>query len=93
MRKLIRNPNTYSSLIGIIWSLVSYRYTASIAVGLRGVLLHIAIVQCDLRNARGPLHPAGALNNLLPLKSAKLTCSLPKFTLKCLRLHCCKKMY
>lgn len=24
-RKLIRNPNTYSSLIGIIWALVSYR--------------------------------------------------------------------
>lgn len=24
-RKLIRNPNTYSSLIGLIWSLVSYR--------------------------------------------------------------------
>lgn len=24
-RKLIRNPNTYSSLIGIIWSLVSFR--------------------------------------------------------------------
>jgi predicted permease len=25
-RKLIRNPNTYSSLIGVIWSLVSYRF-------------------------------------------------------------------
>lgn len=24
-RKLIRNPNTYSSLIGLIWALVSYR--------------------------------------------------------------------
>lgn len=24
-RKLIRNPNTYSSLIGLIWSLVSFR--------------------------------------------------------------------
>jgi auxin efflux carrier family len=24
-RKLIRNPNTYSSLLGVIWSLVSYR--------------------------------------------------------------------
>lgn len=24
-RKLIRNPNTYSSLIGLTWSLVSYR--------------------------------------------------------------------
>eukprot|EP00252_Welwitschia_mirabilis_P015048 TRINITY_DN3317_c0_g1_i2.p1 TRINITY_DN3317_c0_g1~~TRINITY_DN3317_c0_g1_i2.p1 ORF type:complete len:583 (-),score=18.84 TRINITY_DN3317_c0_g1_i2:1618-3366(-) len=25
-RKLIRNPNTYSSLLGLIWSLVSFRY-------------------------------------------------------------------
>lgn len=24
-RKLIRNPNTYSSLIGLIWALISYR--------------------------------------------------------------------
>ncbi|GER44487.1 auxin efflux carrier family protein [Striga asiatica] len=108
-RKLIRNPNTYSSLIGLIWSLVSYRWNvhmpkileesikilsdaglgmamfslglfmalqpkiiacgntvasfamgvrfltgpavmaaASIAVGLRGTLLHVAIVQAAL---------------------------------------------
>ncbi|KAL6641938.1 hypothetical protein ACP70R_020119 [Stipagrostis hirtigluma subsp. patula] len=108
-RKLIRNPNTYSCLLGVIWSLVSYRWgiempaiiarsisilsdaglgmamfslglfmalqpriiacgntraafamavrflmgpaimaAASIAVGLRGVLLHIAIVQAAL---------------------------------------------
>jgi len=25
-RKLIRNPNTYSSLLGLAWSLVSYRH-------------------------------------------------------------------
>jgi hypothetical protein len=25
-RKLIRNPNTYSSLIGLTWSLVAFRY-------------------------------------------------------------------
>ncbi|CAM6051639.1 unnamed protein product [Sphagnum compactum] len=25
-RKLIRNPNTYSSLIGLVWSLISYRW-------------------------------------------------------------------
>lgn len=25
-RKLIRNPNTYSSLLGLTWSLVSFRY-------------------------------------------------------------------
>ncbi|XP_010909244.1 probable auxin efflux carrier component 1c isoform X1 [Elaeis guineensis] len=108
-RKLIRNPNTYSSLIGITWALVSFRWhvqmpaiisqsisilsdaglgmamfslglfmalqpriiacgnsvaafamavrffagpavmaAASIVVGLRGVLLHIAIVQAAL---------------------------------------------
>ncbi|XP_057950517.1 probable auxin efflux carrier component 1c isoform X2 [Malania oleifera] len=108
-RKLIRNPNTYSSLIGLTWSLVSFRWdvempaiiaksisilsdaglgmamfslglfmalqpriiacgnsiaafamavrfltgpavmaAASIAVGLRGVLLHVAIVQATL---------------------------------------------
>lgn len=108
-RKLIRNPNTYSSLIGLIWALVSFRWhvampkiieksisilsdaglgmamfslglfmalqpkiiacgksvatfsmavrflsgpavmaVASIAVGLRGTLLHVAIVQAAL---------------------------------------------
>ncbi|KAL9260294.1 putative auxin efflux carrier component 1c [Drosera capensis] len=108
-RKLIRNPNTYSSIIGLTWSLISFRWqiempaivagsiailsnaglgmamfslglfmalqpriiacgnsvasfamavrfitgpavmaAASIAVGLRGVLLHIGIVQAAL---------------------------------------------
>ncbi|KAE8717343.1 Auxin efflux carrier component 1 [Hibiscus syriacus] len=108
-RKLIRNPNTYSSLIGLIWSLISFRWNvqmpaiiaksiailsdaglgmamfslglfmalqpriiacgnsvaafamgvrfligpavmaaASVIVGLRGVLLHVAIVQAAL---------------------------------------------
>ncbi|KAB2054786.1 hypothetical protein ES319_A12G278900v1 [Gossypium barbadense] len=108
-RKLIRNPNTYSSLIGLTWSLISFRWNvempaiiaksisilsdaglgmamfslglfmalqpkiiacgnsvaafamavrfltgpavmaaASIAVGLKGVLLHVAIVQAAL---------------------------------------------
>lgn len=108
-RKLIRNPNTYSSLIGLVWSLISFRWhvempalikqsisilsdaglgmamfslglfmalqprmiacgnriacytmavrflvgpaimaAASFAVGLRGVLLHVAIVQAAL---------------------------------------------
>ncbi|KAJ8442263.1 hypothetical protein Cgig2_011186 [Carnegiea gigantea] len=99
-RKLIRNPNTYSSLIGLTWSLVSFRWNvempaiiaksisilsdaglfmalqpriiacgnsvatfamavrfltgpavmaaASLIVGLRGVLLHVAIVQAAL---------------------------------------------
>ncbi|XP_021866423.2 auxin efflux carrier component 2 isoform X2 [Spinacia oleracea] len=108
-RKLIRNPNTYSSLLGLAWSLISYRWNiemptivkgsiailsdaglgmamfslglfmalqpkliacgkrvatfamavrfltgpaviaaTSIAIGLRGVLLHVAIVQAAL---------------------------------------------
>ncbi|XP_057420106.1 auxin efflux carrier component 2 [Lotus japonicus] len=108
-RKLIRNPNTYSSLLGLVWSLVSYRWhiemptivkgsisilsdaglgmamfslglfmalqprliacgksvatfsmavrfltgpaviaATSIGIGLRGVLLHVAIVQAAL---------------------------------------------
>ncbi|URE19010.1 hypothetical protein MUK42_12055 [Musa troglodytarum] len=108
-RKLIRNPNTYSSLIGLVWSLVAFRWhvtmpkiveksisilsdaglgmamfslglfmalqprviacgnkvaafamavrflagpavmaAASVAVGLRGTLLHVAIVQAAL---------------------------------------------
>ncbi|KAJ0962235.1 hypothetical protein J5N97_030063 [Dioscorea zingiberensis] len=108
-RKLIRNPNTYSSLIGLIWSLISFRWNidmpkivkgsisilsdaglgmamfslglfmalqpkiiacgksvavfsmavrfltgpaviaaTSIAIGVRGVLLHVAIVQAAL---------------------------------------------
>ncbi|CDP03009.1 unnamed protein product [Coffea canephora] len=108
-RKLIRNPNTYSSLLGLIWSLISFRWNiqmpaivkgsisilsdaglgmamfslglfmalqpkliacgksvaafsmavrfltgpavmaaTSIAIGLRGVLLHVAIVQAAL---------------------------------------------
>ncbi|GER52036.1 auxin efflux carrier family protein [Striga asiatica] len=108
-RKLIRNPNTYSSLFGLIWSLISFRWNiqmpsivkgsisilsdaglgmamfslglfmalqpkiiacgksvatfsmavrfltgpaviaaTSIAIGLRGILLHVAIVQAAL---------------------------------------------
>lgn len=31
-RKLIRNPNTYSSLIGVVWSLICYRYPDIICV-------------------------------------------------------------
>ncbi|URD73282.1 auxin efflux carrier [Musa troglodytarum] len=121
-RKLIRNPNTYSSLIGLIWSLVAFRWhvampkiveksisilsdaglgmamfslglfmalqpriiacgntaaafamavrflagpavmaASSIAVGLRGTLLHVAIVQvtapllCSLPSSASPL--------------------------------------
>jgi auxin efflux carrier family len=31
-RKLIRNPNTYSSVLGIAWSLISYRYSKSLSL-------------------------------------------------------------
>ncbi|KAA8532575.1 hypothetical protein F0562_032609 [Nyssa sinensis] len=117
-RKLIRNPNTYSSLIGLIWSLIAFRWhvampkiieksisilsdaglgmamfslglfmalqpkiiacgnsvatfamavrfltgpavmaAASVAVGLRGVLLHVAIVQVSIYSrARAHTH-------------------------------------
>ncbi|KAK6115454.1 hypothetical protein DH2020_007723 [Rehmannia glutinosa] len=116
-RKLIRNPNTYSSLLGLIWSLISFRWNiqmpsivkgsisllsdaaglgmamfslglfmalqpkiiacgksvatfsmavrfltgpaviaaTSIAIGLRGVLLHVAIVQAALPQGIVPL--------------------------------------
>ncbi|KAJ8751052.1 hypothetical protein K2173_016233 [Erythroxylum novogranatense] len=80
-RKLIRNPNSCSSLLGVVWSLISFRWdiqmpsiisgsiailsnaglgmamfltgpaviaATSIAVGLRGVLLHVAVVQSAL---------------------------------------------
>lgn len=33
-RKLIRNPNTYSSLIGVVWSLICYRYPGIICMCL-----------------------------------------------------------
>jgi hypothetical protein len=31
-RKLVRNPNTYASLLGLLWSLVSFRYLEAFAV-------------------------------------------------------------
>ncbi|WOK98302.1 auxin efflux carrier component 2 [Canna indica] len=35
-RKLIRNPNTYSSLFGLIWSLVSYRWNIEMPTIIKG---------------------------------------------------------
>ncbi|OVA13048.1 Auxin efflux carrier [Macleaya cordata] len=35
-RKLIRNPNTYSSLLGVIWSLISYRWNIQMPTIVRG---------------------------------------------------------
>ncbi|XP_078163401.1 auxin efflux carrier family protein [Carex rostrata] len=35
-RKLIRNPNTYSSLIGLIWSLVSFRWGIEMPTIIKG---------------------------------------------------------
>lgn len=30
-RKLIRNPNTYSSLFGLTWSLISFKYAINVS--------------------------------------------------------------
>ncbi|KAG9129060.1 hypothetical protein Leryth_016889 [Lithospermum erythrorhizon] len=35
-RKLIRNPNTYASLFGLIWSLVSYRFNIEMPILVKG---------------------------------------------------------
>ncbi|KAL2998609.1 hypothetical protein AAZX31_09G109400 [Glycine max] len=122
-RKLIRNPNTYSSLIGVVWSLIAFRWhvhmpkiieksisilsdaglgmamfslglfmalqpkiiacgnsvatfamairfltgpavmaAASIAVGLRGTLLHVAIVQGYIWDVDSPSNYFGLLH-------------------------------
>lgn len=37
-RKLIRNPNTYSSLIGLAWSLVSYKYMIYLPFSLSHII-------------------------------------------------------
>jgi hypothetical protein len=43
-RKLIRNPNTYSSLIGVVWSLVSYRLVRGWEVGTKTILSNPSIL-------------------------------------------------
>ncbi|KAG1326887.1 Auxin efflux carrier component 2 [Cocos nucifera] len=35
-RKLIRNPNTYSSLLGLVWSLVSFRWNIEMPTIIKG---------------------------------------------------------
>ncbi|XP_057464094.1 LOW QUALITY PROTEIN: auxin efflux carrier component 2-like [Actinidia eriantha] len=35
-RKLIRNPNTYSSLFGVVWSLISFRFNIQMPTIVRG---------------------------------------------------------
>ncbi|KAG0464561.1 hypothetical protein HPP92_020630 [Vanilla planifolia] len=35
-RKLIRNPNTYSSLIGLVWSLISFRWNIEMPAIIKG---------------------------------------------------------
>eukprot|EP00250_Pteridium_aquilinum_P016540 c23150_g1_i1 orf=131-2491(-) len=37
-RKLIRNPNTYASLVGVTWSLISFRYGIAMPVIIEGSL-------------------------------------------------------
>jgi len=45
-RKLIRNPNTYSSLIGLVWSLVSFRCVQTLKtlacsyISIHGFIMH-----------------------------------------------------
>jgi len=45
-RKLIRNPNTYSSLIGLVWSLVSFRCVQTLKtlacsyISIHGFIIH-----------------------------------------------------
>ncbi|KAJ1439845.1 Membrane transport protein [Sesbania bispinosa] len=86
-RRLIRNPNTYASLLGLSWSLISFRWNiklpsiingsisiisntglgmamfslavmaaTSIAIGMRGVLLRVAIVQAAISQGIVPLY-------------------------------------
>ncbi len=43
-RKLIRNPNTYSSIVGVVWSLLAFRYT--------GVLQKVYISQVFFQVSR-----------------------------------------
>nr|WIC44221.1 auxin efflux carrier [Ceratopteris pteridoides] len=38
LRKLLRNPNTYASLIGITWSLIAYRYGVTMPKMIEGSL-------------------------------------------------------
>ncbi|PON55207.1 Auxin efflux carrier [Trema orientale] len=35
-RKLVRNPNTYSSVIGIVWSLISFRWHITMPLIIKG---------------------------------------------------------
>ncbi|XP_058729073.1 auxin efflux carrier component 2-like [Vicia villosa] len=35
-RKLIRNPNTYASLIGLVWALISYRWNIEMPLIIKG---------------------------------------------------------
>ena len=43
-RKLIRNPNTYSSLIGVIWSLVSYRSPNQCQFLIFSIMFHSLVI-------------------------------------------------
>jgi auxin efflux carrier family len=49
-RKLIRNPNTYSSIIGLTWSLISFRYHTYIYSNIYDNLINIKCIFCLSRN-------------------------------------------
>ncbi|KAF7822474.1 auxin efflux carrier component 2-like [Senna tora] len=41
-RKLIRNPNTYASVVGITWSLIAFRYNIKLPLILKGSITIIS---------------------------------------------------
>lgn len=43
-RKLIRNPNTYSSILGLTWSLVSFRYVRTLLIAGPLLSVHIDVI-------------------------------------------------
>jgi auxin efflux carrier family len=60
-RKLIRNPNTYSSLIGLVWSLVSFRFTSHTCITVH---MHICILHHTFMHASQVLSWINSVNQL-----------------------------
>lgn len=46
-RKLIRNPNTYSSLIGVVWSLICYRCPDIICLLCNAIFILLDLYDLD----------------------------------------------
>lgn len=60
-RKLIRNPNTYSSLIGLIWALVAYRSVSQSVSPI--IFLHTDLMDKYYNNKRKEYNHICAWNN------------------------------